>query len=213
MGSPIHLLDYINSAPTYFLHVGIGPKYPELSTVIKKYPDIEVHGFEPTLTLYDNAIKTYPGKAYNKAIGSECAQVKFYNDGPTSLAWNVRDKEDSYLIECITLDSFCKTNNIKSNVLLWADIEGSELNMLKGCKDLLERKAIDNIVLELWTEIPLDRAESWCKDYEVIEFLEPYGYHIVQETNRESYHSWTGANCNEKGIYTLKKYDAIFGVK
>jgi hypothetical protein len=97
--------------------------------------------------------------------------------------------------------------------LLWADIEGSELNMLKGCKMLLEKKAIDYIILELWTETPLDRAQHWCKDYEVIDFLKLYNYRVLHENRKETYHSWDGPNCDIRGKYITNKYDAIFGVQ
>jgi hypothetical protein len=78
--SPINLFDYIRNTPAYLLHAGIGPRYPEVSTAIERYPDIVVHGFEPTIALYNDIKESYPGNCYHKAVGDTCSKIKFYND-------------------------------------------------------------------------------------------------------------------------------------
>jgi FkbM family methyltransferase len=213
MGAPTELLDFVLIKPSYFMHAGIGPKHPEIEVIRRKFPDVIIHGFEPTSEICDIIADTYPGVCHNMALGSVEGLTTFYKDGPTSLAWNVRDVCKSYNIPCTTLDSFCKGMSIKDNIILWADVEGCELDILKGCKSLLSTKAITYIILELWSDTPLDKALHWCKDHQVISFLRSYDYRMFHKTSEEHYHSWGGPDCNVRGNHFTNKYDAIFTTK
>ena len=52
-------------------------------------------------------------------------------------------------VNCIKIDDFCNDNNIKYINFLKLDIQGSELDALKGAKNLFENKKIQIIYTEI----------------------------------------------------------------
>ena len=61
-------------------------------------------------------------------------------------------------INTFTLDSFCKNNNIKKIDILKIDVEGTELDILEGAKELMSM----NLVKVIYTEI-IDRKKIFQK--------------------------------------------------
>lgn len=93
--------------------------------------------FESDL-LFDYAMTSSSGKAIlNIPVGSEV------NDGIATLE-DCEEKIDSITVTAKTLDSLIK-NRIS---LLKVDVEGHELNVLRGAKNLLENKLIKTIIFE-----------------------------------------------------------------
>ena len=78
-------------------------------------------------------------------------------------------------VDTITLDDFCSSNNIDEIDFLKIDIEGFELEALKGAKELLKNKKIKIIVFE-HSRILFEKQKKDPK--EVIIFLLRYNYKI-----------------------------------
>lgn len=92
-------------------------------------------------------------------------------------------------VECVTLDWFCERFIPGESLFLWIDIEGSELQAIKGATGLLASGLVPFIYAELRSRENL-RSDTWCVDVDVIEFLAGFGYEIVltqQEEKKEHY--------------------------
>jgi len=77
-------------------------------------------------------------------------------------------------VEVVTLDAFCKKNNVKEISFLKMDIEGNEYNALLGAKEMLDAGAIRFIQFEFGHAARAARV--LLKD--IVDLLERYGYEI-----------------------------------
>ena len=76
-------------------------------------------------------------------------------------------------IDTLTLDDFILINDVKKIDLLKIDVQGGELNVLKGAIKALQNKVIKYIYLEFWF---LKAYENQPLYHEVASFLEEFGY-------------------------------------
>ncbi|MHC4157722.1 MAG: FkbM family methyltransferase [Planctomycetota bacterium] len=121
---------------------------------------IEVHSFEPskaTFKLLSNNIKSDKVILNNKGLGREAGIFPFYTGFPGSgTASLTKRKMDCYGVDfdysedvsIDTLDDYCLSNDIKEIDLLKIDVEGHELDVLEGSKEMLKRKTIRMISFE-----------------------------------------------------------------
>ncbi len=121
---------------------------------------IEVHSFEPskaTFELLSNNIKSDKAILNNKGLGKEAGTFPFYTDFPGSGAASLTERNLDHLgvdfdysedVLIDTLDDYCLANNIKDIDLLKIDVEGHELDVLEGSKEMLKRKMIKMISFE-----------------------------------------------------------------
>ena len=130
----------------------------------------KVYSFEPTLSTFNklknrlfklNFNNVYP---FQNAVYSDNTQIEFNEFSESFSAWNsigkpqMLDPEGSgqyvpivstEIVEAITLDYFCKNNNILKIDYLKIDVEGAESDVLQGAIDLLKNKAIYFIQFEI----------------------------------------------------------------
>ena len=52
-------------------------------------------------------------------------------------------------VDITTIDSYCQKQNIKSIDILKMDVQGNEINVLKGAKQMLKEKRIKLIFTEI----------------------------------------------------------------
>ncbi len=101
-------------------------------------------------------------------------------------AWNtmgnptMRDREGrevqpigSETVPTITIDEYCLHNGISMIDHLKVDVEGAELYVLKGCSELLKRKAVHRLQFEYSKDMILGVGLDGT---EVFTFLKDYGY-------------------------------------
>ena len=81
--------------------------------------------------------------------------------------------EKSVEVQAVTLDSFCQQNNIRKIDYLKLDVEGAELDVLKGAVNLLQNKAIDYVQFEI-SEKMLQGLNTAAKF--IFDFLKSNGY-------------------------------------
>ncbi|MEX2567503.1 MAG: FkbM family methyltransferase [Cyclobacteriaceae bacterium] len=91
-------------------------------------------------------------EAYNKALGSGKGMAKIYsnlqiNRGAASLVEFQKDSP-SFDIEVVTLDNILKERNIGKVNLLKIDVEGFEMEVLKGTQGILSQKEGPILVIE-----------------------------------------------------------------
>lgn len=83
------------------------------------------------------------------------------------------------IVTAVRLDDYCQNTGLERVGLLKIDVEGAELDVLKGCSHLLESGRIDHIMFEL------SKAQLEGMGYspgQLFDFLGGYGYrsHYVQ---------------------------------
>jgi FkbM family methyltransferase len=80
----------------------------------------------------------------------------------------------------ITLDGFCDQKNIEEIDILKVDVEGFEINVFKGAKELFKAKKIKLLIFEV-SLVPL---KSLGKDQdEIFSFLEEMDYQVLNLDN------------------------------
>lgn len=153
----------------------------ELNKLKEKYSDIEIFNFgigetEKEINLYKN--KFNPSSSILKLN-------KLHTE-----AFPYTSEYSEEKIKIISLDSIFAKLNIKKNILLKIDVQGFELEVLKGAKESLSQ--IKLIIVELSTEVlyenqPLfnevykyltDRAFKYCGNYD--QMVDPRNGKILQ---------------------------------
>lgn len=91
------------------------------------------------------------------AVGAVTAEVNLYADKAGSGLASLYERDLSHIgvamaqhevVQVMTLDALAHKHSIQHIAFLKLDLEGHELEALRGANDLLERKAIDAIVFE-----------------------------------------------------------------
>lgn len=167
----------------------VGPivrKYKEL------FPQSHIHAFEPLPDFFEQLIEyTKPLSAdvsYNNyGLYSSIGNVTFYNTESevsssilppnNSGTWvdNHIVESKKLTIKTNTLDNYCAENNLDHIDILKMDIQGSELEVLKGAENLLMKKKIELIYCEIWF---IQSYKNQPMFGEIAAYLEKFGYRI-----------------------------------
>ncbi len=143
-----------------------------LSTIKKP---VQLYSFEPQPAAYAKLIKTCDKDFFhpnNMALGSKAGTEKmFYNNQGSVFASMFPAKYETYSIDLnqqqevkvSTLDEYCTANNITRIDFLKMDVEGYEMEVLKGAKQLLAKKAIKMVQFEFG--IASIEARIYLKDF------------------------------------------------
>ena len=155
--------------------------------VLKQYPSASLFVFEPTQFSYGEMTKKLFPKnvhCFNVAMGARCGEAEFHVFAPGAginsffsldSIGSVTQQLEKVKIE--TVDHFCTEHRIDQIDLLKIDVEGYELEVLRGSLGLLNLKAIKNIQFEYGGNIA---ARIFLKDF--FDILEPYGYVMYKIT-------------------------------
>jgi FkbM family methyltransferase len=159
----------------------------------------EIYSFEPskkTFKILMDNLKDRNIKTYNIGFGDKNGtKTLFYDTDGTGLA-SLYDRDlkhrDIYFtknekVKIETIDSFCKRNKIENIDLLKMDVEGNELNILKGAKEMLKNRKIKKIQFE-FGGCNID-ARTFFRDF----------WNILSE----DYHIYRMVY---KGLYLIKEY-------
>lgn len=121
----------------------------------------KIHSFEPGHTTYNELTKNTKNikgiQTNNFGLGSNEAQMELNYDvqGSGLASLHTRklehmniDFSKKEIVEIKTIDSFCKEHTIQKIDLLKIDVEGHEMEVLKGAQNMLSRKHIGAIQFE-----------------------------------------------------------------
>jgi FkbM family methyltransferase len=181
---------------------------------LEAFPNCRVFGFEPEVKNFAAAgamLAPYGarmellGNALSHSDETDVLQVNTH-DGTHSLLeigdgryWEgPAETVHRQTIETVSLGKFCRDRKIAAVDILKMDIQGGELQALKGAAELLARGAISLIALEvLFKPLYKDQPLFW----DVSDYLRSFGYGL---------HGLFECHYHSKNPHVLSWADAIF---
>jgi FkbM family methyltransferase len=166
-----------------FFDLGAGVKNSE-AWCKDLWKDYIIIGVEPDLTRYNELKDIFPGKLLNLAISDKEEEISgIIHDTSGFIVGGYPGYNKFIKIKAVTLDSIYKqyfNPEEISEIAIWADIEGSELRMLRGATEVLKKTNWINV--ELHTH---PQTNDWCNSSDVYKFLEKLGFKT--ETKEKPY--------------------------
>lgn len=112
---------------------------------------------------------------YNCALGEKIRKQNFFlsqnNYGDNRFVKTPDEKFDSCEVEVNTLDSICENLGIKEKCIIKIDVQGSELEVMKGALRVLDRDCI--IISEFW---PWGMYLNNVEPLEYVQFMKSLDY-------------------------------------
>ena len=176
--------------PSAMYDLGVGP-YAEFQTLKEIWPDMQVFACEPDPYEFLQAlplVEAIGGKLVRVAIvgrDKSGLDVDFHTCDPGQGGGSLHDlgSNGRGIIRTLgwSLDDFdiwaiSQSNIIHDRILLWADIEGSELEMLRGGQELLRSGRVHWINLETRDH---DDRPNRPTTLDITKFLHDFGYDPV----------------------------------
>lgn len=202
MFNPQYLISYFNFVSPLFELIPLLKKLKKVNTLIdvgsnkgqfsilmnNYYPNIKIYSFEPQKKFLDIQKRILPSNNYfyNTALGSIRGNKKFYitkREDSSSILKPINNKL-KYKIKKIEkvrvdkLDNIINLNKLKKPVLMKLDIQGYELEALKGSKKVL--KKIDYLITEISFE---EIYKKQVLQHNLINFLQKNNFLEVKRTN------------------------------
>jgi FkbM family methyltransferase len=168
----------------------------EITAFRSLWPRSHIWCFEPRVDAFKTMKDTY-GRAprvhlINQAVSKTqgIRKLRINKMGGTSSFLEINPKSPHYnkvfktvaIVEVptVTLDGFCAQKIIKNIGFLMIDVQGGELDVLRGAEGLLRRRAIGVI----YTEVFLIDLYKDCPQFaDVRQYLEGFGYRFVKFFN------------------------------
>lgn len=167
------IADHVGT-PDVFLDLGIGPEISEAHLAKQAWPDTEIIGIEADPNRFAKHRTKFPGTLLNYAVGNEIGKKNFFVDPKTKL-WSCFGKpgQPQIFVYGTTLDQVDSEWGPFKRAVVWADIEGSEYDMLLGSEKLVHEGRIAGFHLEVRHEAPYD---GWCTYEQINALLTHWGY-------------------------------------
>ncbi len=199
----VEMLPHVTRPPTTILDVGVGiaKAGDEEHLVFRKaFPGAKMIGLEPCMPRFQKLVGGFDGLLLPYAAWNENTRLETFRREEAS---EFRDSASCFRnfnpghavsewVEARTLDWIDRHVGFMTDVLLWMDIEGAELNALKGGEELLER--VHWINLEVRPKPKLGASEA-----ELVAHLYQRGFALVAKHNQH------GGHCDAIFVRTGKK--------
>jgi FkbM family methyltransferase len=113
---------------------------------------VEIHAFEPSAAAFARLNGQFGGRPNvhlsRAGIGARAGHATLFSREPGSVLASTHGSGDGEEIEIVTLDAYCEARKISRIDLLKLDLEGGELDALRGAERLLAASAIDLVQFE-----------------------------------------------------------------
>lgn len=166
-------------------------------------PNLKINDFKYKNEVFSNKIKK-TNFYLNEFFPSSGSSLK--EDTKNDLKWNFTRKLATLSphknfkklkVTTNTMDNFCKKRKIKKIDLLKIDVEGSELEVLEGCKKILNKTNL--IQLEIY-----QKKKNFTKiERKILKLLKSYNFHKIKEKNIWSVSIFS--NLKSKDILFVKR--------
>jgi len=177
--------------PKTLLNIGVGPvPHNEAEVFQARWPKMRIIGLEPHINIFRERASKYPGKIYPWGLWSTpCLKILSMvrkSKGKSSMLapddrwvgkWSYKQKTtcSKGIVCCTTLDHLDEVLKFPEDIFLWMDIEGSELEALKGGHKLLGSGRVKWINLEVSIQ---PRRVGEPSENELSDYLGRYGFSI-----------------------------------
>ena len=186
---PIGLFELVQKGDTI---IDIGSNIGQTAMTFAKIAGEQsmVYGFEPDPVNYSKAMENLKLNSFknieilNLGLGSKSEELNLKINSPLNRGGNRIDKnktKDSFIIKVEMLDSLFENKKIKKIDLIKIDVEGFELEVLKGASSIIR-----NFKPKMFIEVDdtnLKEQGSSAKD--LIEYLYTFDYFIVNSETKE----------------------------
>jgi len=146
---------------------------------------LNIHSFEPNIKLIKflqslNLVQKHDLKVNNFAIHDKYKKIRFFENSISSQSTinntsQIGKTIDSYLVNCISIDLYCKQNEINKIDLLKIDSEGADYNVLLSANSMLRNKKIKFIKVEI---------ENPNNFYQIMNYLIKFNYKLMGILNQ-----------------------------
>ena len=179
--------------PGALYDIGVGPPHKgEFRHYKNRFPKIELYGCEPNPVLFSKLLPMFQGKLIQTAI-SDQPEVDLYMEcdnhktfGRSSIHPVKGLASNTLTCSALTLDEFDRQCGQPDNILLWMDIEGSELIALKTGEELLSSGRVRAINLEVRSDTR--GHKEWPTAREIRTWLEERGWTLSDKYNNHKTH-------------------------
>ena len=163
-------------------------------------PNLKIHCFEPeikNIAIVKNTVNFGGHYLFEGAVSNKDGITTFHRsrtDNPDDLSYSgsiKRPKEhlkvwpfikfDQHLeVKTITLDTYCKENNVDYIDFIWADVQGAEQDLVEGGKEMFANK-----IKYLYTEYSnVEYYENQANLQKILEALGP-NWRLVHDFNTD----------------------------
>lgn len=150
--------------------------------VLSEVPEADCFLFEPNKYLCDLLLKKY--YAFHTLVGAASGQKDFYEcEGKWDELSSMYKRPvfnglpfSTGKVGCITIDEFCTDMSIDHIDLLKIDVEGAELDVLKGAQQMLSDKKVTFLQVEYGGTYP----DAGITGLQVIQYLNDLGYNVYE---------------------------------
>lgn len=158
------------------------------------FPAAKIYAFEPQAESFKHIQQNYAALCtpYQVAFSNAVGEHDFYitSNGVSSSLLKpsithtgldeLTKVDNNITVKTDTIDNFCSSNNIKHINLLKLDIQGAELDALKGATQLLQNKMIDVIYTEVEFMSLYDNQPLF---HDIAQYLNGFGYKLYNIYN------------------------------
>lgn len=123
---------------------------------------------------------------YPFAVSDKPGPIKFYMSDEAPMQSSTFRPSGNYTERnAVTIDQIDDWAQQPEDIILWLDIEGSELKALLGAQRLLTSKRVLAINTEVWYDPPY---EGWPTFHDLVNYLKPHGYLLRAEYAQHQTH-------------------------
>lgn len=137
--------------------------------LVEANPNFRAHLDELRLKLNAKVEMVFCGQASGKTV------INVPQNGRRASAYSKESNDESVVVETETLDNLIERNGLVSgNILLKVDVEGAEMDVLKGAKGTLNRATV--VILEVCWGVPFANGAA---DYvDILLFMRDNGFNL-----------------------------------